>query len=102
MTYECVSGSQRLAPQSKKGESDHPLLVGFRGGATPNNVSLHLRPGRVRAACQEGSQVSGLQQVIKVGDENEQAFTPLETHSCHRPQCETSVYAIACTGERKA
>ena len=64
------------------------------------NVSPHLRPGRV--ARQEGSQVSGFQQGIDVGDENQQAFTPLETHICHRHQSETSVYAIACTGERKA
>ena len=39
------------------------------------NASLHLRPGRGAAACQEGSHVTRLQEVLNVMDENQKAFT---------------------------
>ena len=39
------------------------------------NASLHLRPGRGSAACQEGSHVRRLQEVLNVMDENQKAFT---------------------------
>ena len=39
------------------------------------NASLHLRPGRGAAACQERSHVTRLQEVLNVMDENQKAFT---------------------------
>ena len=47
------------------------------------NASLHLLPGRGSAACQEGSHVTRLQEVLNVMDENQKAFTG--RYSCHHP-----------------
>ena len=51
------------------------------------NASLHLRPGRGAAACQEGSHVTRLQEVLNVMDENQKAFTGrCDRTGLHLPQ----------------
>ena len=51
------------------------------------NASLHLRPGRGAAACQEGSHVTRLQEVLNVMDEHQKAFTGrCDRTGLHLPQ----------------